>query len=101
MKLSSGKINHLTSVIMKSLFANKHIEIFAENEILRNKIKTEIILELRQEDAIDEQIRQRLNSYSRKIQEGSREWDIMYGKEFEDILRSRLQKILGHAGLEQ
>ena len=95
MRLSSGKINHLTSVIIESLFLNEHVEIFEDNEELRNKIKNEITLELRYEEVIEDQVKNKLNSYSRKIQEGSREWDILFGKEFEEIIRARLQKMLG------
>jgi len=100
MRLSSGKINHLTTVLLKSLFANDKVEIFDDNENLRAKIKNEIISELKYEEVIEEQVKAKLNSYSRKIQEGSREWDILFAKEFEELLRARLQKMLGVTSLE-
>ena len=100
MRLSSGKINHLTSVILKSLFANERVEIFEDNDGLRSKIKNEIIAELKYEEVIENQVKSKLNSYSRKIQEGSREWEILFGKEFEEIIRTRLQKMLGVTSLE-
>ena len=100
MRLSSGKINHLTTVIFQSLFNNNQVEIFEDNENLRSNIKNEIISELKYEDVIEEQVEIKLNSYSRKIQEGSREWDILFAKEFEEIIRVRLQKMLGVTNLE-
>jgi uncharacterized protein len=100
MKLSSGKINHLTSVILKSLFQNKNVEIFDNNENLRTKIKNEITTELKNEELMEDQVKIKLNTYSRKIQEGSREWEILFTKEFDELIRIRLQKMLGVTNLE-
>ena len=41
------------------------------------------------EDAIDATVRCTLNSYSRKIVEGSREWDVMYQKLYDEELAKR------------
>jgi len=100
MKLSSGKVNHLTKVIRDSLFENKNVEIFDNDDNLRTKIKNEIIDELKNEEIMEEQVRIKLNTYSRKIQEGSREWEILFSKEFEELIRVRLQKMLGVTSLE-
>jgi uncharacterized protein len=100
MKLSSGKINHLTDEIRKSLDKNDKVEIFVENDILRKTIKNEIITELKNEEILEEQVKTKLTTYSRKIQEGSREWEILFTKELEEMIRIRLQKLLGVTTLE-
>jgi len=100
MKLSSGKINHLTKVVRDSLFQNKNVEIFDNDDKLRTKIKNEIVAELKNEEIMEDQVRIKLTTYSRKIQEGSREWEILFTKEFEEMIRIRLQKMLGVTSLE-
>ncbi|MBU1625836.1 DUF507 family protein [bacterium] len=100
MKLSSGKINHLTKQIRDSLDKNESIEIFDDNDTLRSLIKNEIVAELKNEEILEEQVKNKLNTYSRKIQEGSREWDILFAKELEEMIRVRLQKMLGVTTLE-
>ncbi len=41
------------------------------------------------ETRIDQQVRARLASYSRRIPEGSAEWDVLYQKTYEEELRKR------------
>ena len=43
--------------------------------------------DLELEDKIDQEVRQTLRSYKRKIVEGSREWDVMYQKIFEEQMK--------------
>jgi hypothetical protein len=43
----------------------------------------------RREDHIDEIVRQKINSLSRHVPPGSREWDILYRKYFEEESRKQ------------
>jgi hypothetical protein len=58
-----------------------------------NTIRLEIVRAindaLKLEEAVDTAVRRTLASYSRKIVEGSREWDVMYQKLFEEELARR------------
>ena len=42
---------------------------------------------LRQFDGLEEKIQASLGSYSRKIVEGSREWDVMWSKAYDEEIR--------------
>ena len=42
---------------------------------------------LRQFDGIEEKIQASLGTYSRKIVEGSREWDVMWSKAYDEEIR--------------
>ena len=41
------------------------------------------------ENEIEQEVRARLKSYSRQIPEGSQEWDVLYQKTYEEVLRKK------------
>ena len=53
-----------------------------EGEI-RSNVQRSIINELMLDDDIDEEVRRTLSSYSSRLLEGSREWEILYWKHYE------------------
>ena len=53
-----------------------------EGEI-RSNVQRSIINELMLDDEIDEEVRRTLSSYSSRLLEGSREWEILYWKHYE------------------
>ncbi len=84
MMLSDNKINVLTNKILRELIESGKI-LPAQNEtLLRKEIKRTIIEELKIGEDIDSIIRKKLQSFSRKLVEGSAEWDILYKKFFEE-----------------
>ncbi len=84
MMLSDNKINVLTNKILRELIDSGKI-LPAQNEtLLRKEIKRTIIEELKIGEDIDSIIRKKLQSFSRKLVEGSAEWDILYKKFFEE-----------------
>ena len=82
MKLSEEKISHLAHQIKKEFTQHHCGEILQENKTL-NIAKDIITKFLNIEDQADEKTRQIINSYSKDVPEGSREWDILYQKHFE------------------
>ena len=90
MSLSRPKINHLSQLIVKNLQQTDAIRLRkAENEVRLQIVKT-LTDELKIEEIIDAEVRRKLASYSRKILEGSREWDVMYQKFYEQEVKKRL-----------
>ncbi len=84
MMLSDNKINVLTNKLLRELIESGKI-LPAQNEtLLRKEIKRTIIEELKIGEDIDSIIRKKLQSFSRKLVEGSAEWDILYKKFFEE-----------------
>jgi hypothetical protein len=90
MSLSRAKINHLSQLIVKQLQQSRVVRLRKpENEVRLHIVKT-LTDELKIEEAIDAEVRRKLASYARKIVEGSREWDVMYQKFYEQELKKRL-----------
>lgn len=84
MRLSDDKISHLSHVVYKGLIEKQAITPLAEDSIIRREIKRVIIRELKIAEDIDRFVRQKLESYSKKIYEGSTEWDVLYQKFFNE-----------------
>jgi len=84
MKLSDDKISHLTHVILKGLLEKGAITPIDEEGHIRREIKRVIIKELKVAEGIDESVRKKLQSYSKKIHEGGSEWDVMYNKLYDE-----------------
>lgn len=90
MSLSRPKINQLSQLIIKNLQQTSAIRLRkAENDVRLQIVKT-LMDELKIEEIIDAEVRRKLASYSRKILEGSREWDVMYQKFYEQEMKKRL-----------
>jgi hypothetical protein len=84
MRLSDDKISHLTHVVLKDLLDKKAVTPLTEDSAIRREIKRVIVKELKLAESIDESIRKKLQSYSKKIPEGSPEWDLMYQRFFQE-----------------
>jgi hypothetical protein len=89
MRLGRSKINHLSHVIIKILEEDPNVELLKDSNLVRLDIVRIITRELKVEEEIDEIVRRKLSSYSRKIQEGSQEWDVLYQKIFEEEMANR------------
>ncbi len=84
MRLSREKINHLSLLIVKDLQARGLGSFLREPNDVRLQIVKFITEELRIDDDVEASVRKTLSSYSRKIIEGSQEWDVMYNKLYEE-----------------
>jgi hypothetical protein len=90
MSLSRPKINHLSQLIVKHLQNFGTIRLLKpENDVRLQVVKT-LTDELKIEEIVDTEVRRKLASYSRKIVEGNREWDVMYQKFYEQEMKKRL-----------
>ncbi len=84
MRLSDDKIRHITHVVLKGLLEKKAVVPLDEEGLIRREMQRVIVQELKLAEAIDEKVTRKLQSYSKKIHEGSSEWEIMYQKFFEE-----------------
>jgi hypothetical protein len=82
--LSDEKITHLTHVLLKGLVDRDIITLHAEEGDIRREMKRVITKELKVNADIDSLVRKKLNSYSKKIPEGSPEWEVLYQKFFHE-----------------
>ncbi len=84
MMLSDDKITHMTHVVLKGLMDKGLITLKEDDSLLRREIKRTIINELKIGEDIDAAVRRKLNSFSKKLVEGSNEWEVLYKKFFEE-----------------
>lgn len=80
MMLSDDKISHLSHVLLKGLLERKLVEPIEEDGKVRAEMKRTIISELKIGEEIDSVVRRKLQSYAKKIVEGTAEWEILYKK---------------------
>jgi len=88
MHLSESRISHLAHLVMDGLRKDKLVEFPSERRALA---ETKQVLQdfFQREDHIDEMVRQKIASLSRQVPQGSREWDILYRKYFEEESRKQ------------
>jgi len=84
MRLSDDKISHLTHVVLKGLLEKKAITPLEDEGQIRRDIRRVVVRELKIADGIDEIVRKKLQSYSKKIYEGGSEWEVLYNKFFDE-----------------
>lgn len=89
MALSEEKISHLSHMILQALEKDPSVERKTEKDLILRQIKRTLHSELKLDAQVDELVRQKLSSYSRKIVEGSPEWDILYQKTFNEEMKKR------------
>ena len=87
MKLSDDRINHLSHVLFKALNDMDEVDFMEDENEVRLRMKQTLVECLRQFDGIEAKIQETLGSYSRKIVEGSREWDVMWSKAYDEEVR--------------
>ena len=84
MMLSDDKITHTTHMLLKGLMEKGLIILKEDDSLVRREIKRTITNELKFGEDIDAEVRKKLQSYTKKLIEGSPEWEIMYKKFFEE-----------------
>lgn len=91
LSLSDDKVTHLSHVLLKGLMDRNLVTLNDEEGNVRREIKRIVNNELRIGTDIDQTIRKKLQSFSKKLVEGSPEWEVLYTKFFreEEIKRGR------------
>jgi hypothetical protein len=92
MMLSEDKISHLSHILLNRLYDLDLIDMDEDEEAsIRREIKRTIVGELKVGEEIDEIVRKKLVSLSKKLIEGSSEWEVLYKKYYreEEIKKGR------------
>ena len=92
MMLSEDKISHLSHILLNKLYDLDIIDMDEDEEAaIRREIKRTIVGELKVGEEIDQIVRKKLQSFSKKLIEGSSEWEILYKKYYreEEIKKGR------------
>ncbi len=90
MRMSRDRVLHLADLIVKELGSVPGVTVKAPDDI-RLEIIRVLSDETKLEESIEGEVRKILGSYARPLPEGSREWDVMYAKTREEVLRRRFR----------
>ncbi len=93
LRLSREKINYLSRIILNSLFENDQVEFLEESNEIRLSVVKSIEEELKLYNLIDKKAIEKIQSQKKPIEEGSREWEILYRKYYNEEI-SKLGKLL-------
>ena len=88
MKLSEDRISHLSHLVWDGLY-NENLADYSDDEEALKCIKRSMTDYLKTDDQIDDAVRKTIASLKRGVQEGSREWDILYRKYYEEEANRR------------
>ena len=83
MTLSEGRLSHLSHLILKALTGEKLVQVRNERLFL-NMVKQALTDTLSTDDRLDQLVRARM---PKRTPPGSREWDVLYRKLYEEERR--------------
>ncbi len=89
MKLSNQKINDLARIIADRIETEPSLEVFRDQNDIRLRIKHVITSELKIGEEIDKIARKMIQGQAKAPPEGSRDWEVLYGKYYEEELNRR------------
>lgn len=80
--LGEEGLSWIANQMLEAFMSSRHIEeVFAEDAILRRKIKDICKKHMQVDEAIDQEVRDRIKN----LEEGTQAWDVEYGKVLEQI----------------
>jgi len=88
-RLSEDRISHISHLILDALVQDRHVDVLQPEERLLREIKRTITAELQFEDEADTAARRTIQSLSRRVPEGSPEWDVLYRKYMDEEMHRR------------
>ncbi|MFQ6109258.1 MAG: DUF507 family protein [Candidatus Aminicenantales bacterium] len=91
--MSREKINYLSRQILNALFEDDQVEFLDEPNEIRLSIVKSIEEELKLYELLDRKAVEKINAQKKSIKEGSREWEILYRKYYNEEI-SKLGRII-------
>ena len=86
MILSDDRVYYLTNLIL-SVLKEKGVVLLKDDASLKKEIRLKFFDYLKKEDLVDDKVRKKITSLSRGVHEGSREWEVLYRKYYEEELK--------------
>ena len=91
-RLSREKVNFLSRQILNLLESSDQVEFLDDPNEIRLIIVKAIEEEMKLYDALDKKAQEKIQSQKKSIEEGSREWEILYRKYYNEEL-AKLGKV--------
>ena len=87
MRLTREKSIRLSHVITDILVAGDDVEFVEDRDTIRQKVLQILQDLLKEEEAMDTEVRKKISSQKKEILEGSEEWDVLYRKYYTEEMR--------------
>ncbi len=91
-RISRDRALSWANKILKLLYEEDDVELFADDIVIRKVILDSILEEFKFYEELREKAKEKIKSQKREIVEGSREWDILMSKYFNEELQ-KLDKV--------
>jgi uncharacterized protein len=85
-RVTDGRISALAQLVLGTLAKTPGLELKNDHLVL-TEIKGALISYLRVDDALDERVRKKIASLSRRVTEGTAEWNVLYRQYLEEEKR--------------
>jgi hypothetical protein len=86
-RISRDKMNVLARAVTEALDAAEGVKLLKEKNAVRLEVRRLLEELLVQEKKIDLEARRKIESQKRTILEGSQEWDILYRKYYNELVK--------------
>ncbi|MDW8095940.1 MAG: DUF507 family protein [Aquificaceae bacterium] len=83
------RMNQVAHKIKDMIMSDPTVEIYEEPGMIRNRIRNILMDAVKEEEEIDKEVRERIRSYSKRIVEGTPEWNHLYRRIYDDALKRR------------
>jgi len=88
-RLSEDRISHISHLVLDMLMQNRNVDALQPEEKVLREIKRTMSDEFKFEDEAEAAVRRTIQSLSRRVPEGSPEWDVLYRKYMDEELRRK------------
>jgi uncharacterized protein len=85
-RVSEGRISALSHLVLAELKRGDTADLQSDRLVL-NEIKAALNAFLQVDEVLDTKVRRKIESLSRRVSEGSAEWDVLYRQYFEEEKR--------------
>ena len=93
--MSRERLFALADRIVADLTSSEAVVVRSSDEKVTGQLRTEVFRlledESKLEESIDQEVRRVLSTYSRPVPEGSGEWEVLYQKTREEVMKRRFR----------
>ena len=87
MRLTREKTMRLSHIVTDVLVASEDVEFVEDRDTIRQKTVQILQDLLKEEEAVDAEIRKKISSQKKEVLKGSEEWDVLYRKYYAEEMR--------------
>ena len=87
MRLSREKVNKLSHLVTEELVRLDNLEFIEDRNTIRLEVVKILNEELKREETLDQEARNKIASQKKTVPEGSLEWDILYRKYYAEEVK--------------